>query len=133
MNDRLQPGMIAWADVRNPFENPGCGGKLRPCVVVERRGGHVLIIGMTTDTHFRSGLPRVAVPGQSRLGLARRDGYLWADHLTRVSALDVDDPVGWITPELADVVDEHVTVTSAQIEALRQAAAAHHLPLDRAA
>lgn len=124
-NNRLLPGMIAWADVRNPKENPLCRGKRRPCIVVERQQGQVWIVGLTTETHFRNGLPRVPVPTLPHLGLTRRS-HLWGDALTRVSALDIEDHIGWVTPHLAELACEHVKMTVQQAESLRQAAVSAH-------
>lgn len=131
-NDRIQTGMVVIADVYNPFENPNSTGKGRPCIVVERQGGQVLIVGLTSKRTFRNGGARIAVPDPSALGL-HGPGHLWSDRWYRVSAIDVGEVIGWVTPEAAELVIGNVRVNPRQAHALRAAAHDHHDPLPTAA
>jgi len=98
-----QPGMLVLAWVRNPLENALSTGKIRPVVLVEREGGHWRVMGLTTRSRYSSGQNRVAVPAPARVGL-NGPGYLWGDRLTRVCALDLERPIGWCDPLLAEAI-----------------------------
>lgn len=98
-----QVGMVVLASVSNPLENPQCTGKIRPVVLVERVCGHWRVMGLTTNPRYRTGLARVAVPDPAHVGL-RGPGYLWGRNLTSICALELERPIGWCDPELAEAV-----------------------------
>lgn len=98
-----QPGELVTALVGNPLENPAALGKLRPVVLVRRDGCRWHVMGLTTNSRYRTGAERQAIPNPRAVGLDR-PGYLWADHLTAISVLDVRRHLGWVDPPLAQLV-----------------------------
>lgn len=102
-SDPWQIGMVVLAFVSNPLENPNCKGKLRPVVLVERVSGHWRVMGLTTNPRYRTGMARVAVPDPAHVGL-RGPSYLWGRNLTSVCVLDLERPIDWCDPLLAEAV-----------------------------
>ncbi|QKJ18954.1 hypothetical protein [Microbacterium hominis] len=96
-------GDIAIAGVRNPLENSDTKGKNRPFVLVRRANGHWRGMGLTTNSHYASGEPRVAVPNPTAVGLRGR-GFLWGDRLTSVCVLDIGQIIGRVDLPLATAV-----------------------------
>ena len=115
-------GSIAWCNVMNPHENPNCGGKLRPVVLVARVWGHWVGMGLTTNPTYRDGRGRISVPNPAKLGL-RRSGYLWGDRLTHISAIDVHDVIGTCDHDLAEADIALARLVGAWAEGLRREAA----------
>lgn len=102
-----QPGEIVTARVGNPLENARCSGKARPVILVRREGCNWRVMGLTSKSIYRDGTPRSPVPNPAAVGLSNnRASYLWADHLTRVSVLDIDKHIGWVDGDLAVMVAE---------------------------
>lgn len=60
-------------------------------------------MGLTTNPCFRGGSPRPTIPNPSRIGLSK-PGYLWGDRLTRVSAIDIGDHIGYADPALVELI-----------------------------
>ena len=112
------PGEVVMAKVRNPVEDPGSTGKWRPFVLVRRQGGTWAGIGLTTKSHYHDGNPRRAVPQPRWVGL-RGPGYLWGENLVKVSAIDIGEHIGWVHPELVDLIEEQVRLNAADRAALR--------------
>lgn len=127
-----QTGAIAWALIWHPFEDPGCRGKLRPVLLIEREEGHWWLVGLTTNPRFRNGRSRVSIPDPFAVGLDK-PGYLWGDRLTSASAIDIQDVTGWCDPDLAEAVITHVALNPRQRTALRQAAQLNPPPAPAAA
>jgi len=115
-------GDVVLADVRNPIENLNSKGKTRPFVLVCRIDGHWSGMGLTTRSHYATGVARVAIPDPEAAGL-RGPGFLWGDRLTNVSALDVHRVIGCVTQPLAEAVIDLAGLSDADSEALRKAAA----------
>ncbi len=134
MNHSIETGMVVWARVFNAIEDRTSKGKKRPCIVIEREGGHYVVIRLTTNQYCHDGTRRVDLPRQEAVGLCKRT-YL-SDLSTRnVSVLDVDEPSQprWITTEMADVVCRNTRMLRRQAAALQAAASAHGVPFDLAA
>lgn len=124
--DQLQPsiGSVAWCNVMNPLENRNCRGKQRPVVLVERCGGHWLVMGLTTRPTHIDGHPRTSVPNHWAVGL-RRPGFLWGGRLTAVSAMDIHSVVGTCDAALAEAVIGLAGLDDRVARELRASAAAH--------
>lgn len=118
---RFRVGDVVLAGVRNPIENRNSKGKYRPFVLVRRVDGHWRGMGLTTNSHYASGAPRVAIPEPLEVGL-HGPGFLWGDHLTNVCALDIDRAIGKVTPALAEAVVLLAGLYGADAAALRAAA-----------
>ena len=113
-------GRVVLADVRNPIENHGSRGKTRPVVIVRREGSSVVVMGLTTNSTYQSGVPRVPVPNPTAAGLHGR-GYLWGDRLTRVCVLDLVRPIGWVDRDLAEAIADLAELVPQDRAALRSA------------
>jgi hypothetical protein len=96
-------GDIVVASVRNPLENHLSAGKNRPFLLVDRTGGSWRGMGLTTNSRYASGAPRVAIPYPFAVGL-RGPGFLWGDRLTNVSVLDITKAIGRADIALAEAV-----------------------------
>jgi hypothetical protein len=96
-------GEVVLADVRNPYENHGCGGKPRPGTLVARSRSGWLLMGHTSKRKYRDGTPRTPIPNPRAVGL-NAPGFCWADHLTYVPSSDIHDHIGWVDRELADTI-----------------------------
>lgn len=95
-----EAGEVVTASVRNPLENPASRGKDRPVVLVQRDGGQWMVMGLTTKATYADGSPRTPVPHPTAVGL-NGPGYLWGEHLTRISVLDLRRHLGWVDAALA--------------------------------
>lgn len=119
------PGELVVAAVRNPIENRYSSGKPRPAVIVDRVDGHYRTMGLTSKGTYKNGAPRVPVPDPATVGL-RGPGYLWGDHLTNVSVLDIGNHIGWVDSRLAEAIIQLAELPETLAELLRAAAAEHH-------
>lgn len=119
------PGELVVAAVRNPIENWRSTGKPRPVVIIDRVDGHYRTMGLTSNRTYRNGSLRVPVPDPAMVGL-RGPGFLWGDHLTNVSVLDIGDHIGWVDSRLAEAIIQLADLPEALARLLRAAAAEHH-------
>ncbi len=117
----FQSGDIVVADIRNPIENPASKGKRRPFLLVRRVDGHWLGMGLTTNPRYAGGVPRVAIPNPTAVGLTG-PGFLWGGRLTNVSVLDIDRVIGRVDASLAEAVIALARLCCADAAALRAAA-----------
>ena len=120
-----ESGEVVWVSIFNSIENSAAKGKPRPAVLLYRRDGHWMTMGLTTNPRFRDGTPRVAIPAPERVGL-KGTGYLWGDRATRVSALDIGDHIGWADAALAERIIAHAQLYGHVANGLREAAARFH-------
>lgn len=120
-DDAHKPGEICWVNCKNPLENPYSEGKFRPMVLVRRVGGHWMAAGLTSQSRYSDGTPRVAVIQPRWAGLRAGPSYLWGENLTRVATLDVGDHIGWVHPDLIQQIEEVVRLNALDREALRSA------------
>lgn len=101
------PGEIVTARVLNPLENPRCTkGKARPAILIERVGARWAIMGLTTQSHFANGSPRIPVPNSTACGLGGHASFLWGTP-TWVCALDIGDHIGYADDDLWALVTLH--------------------------
>ena len=107
------------------FENPLATGKTRPVILIEARGSQWRTLGLTTNPRYRDGGPRVAVPYPYAVGL-RKAGWLWGDRLCWVSAIDVENHIGWVDQELARSVASLLRLHGPAADVLVAAAREHH-------
>lgn len=120
MNSPL-PGEIRWVSISNGLENRSASGKWRPAVLVRHEGGHWLTMGLTTNSSHCDGTSRVPIPNPFAVGLRGR-GFLWGDRLTRVSAIDLGDHIGWVDEALAERVIEAAGLDEEAAAPLRETA-----------
>jgi hypothetical protein len=113
----FDPGELVLADCRNSLENRAARGKYRPMVVIRREDGHLRALGLTTNPAFRSGLPRIAIPNPTSVGLYK-PGYLWGDHLTRIYVGDVEKHLGTADRALLEAILANVNLDEDDMEAL---------------
>ncbi len=113
----FQPGELVLADCRNSLENRASKGKYRPMVVIRREDGHLRALGLTTNPAFRSGLPRIAIPNPTSVGLYK-PGYLWGDRLTRIYVGDAEKHLGMADPALLEAIFANVNLDEDDMEAL---------------
>lgn len=125
ISEQLRPGCIVWCKVMNPNEDHRSRGKCRPVVLVAREGGHWVVMGLTTNSTYSDGSPRVAIPAPSQVGL--RPGFLWGSRLTRVCALDVYDEIGVCHASLAEAIIALAHLRGHWAQGLRLAASAPSL------
>lgn len=117
----FRTGDIVLASVRNPIENRNSKGKTRPFVLVRRHEGHWSGMGLTTNPRYANGVPRVAIPDPTAVGL-HRPGFLWGDRLTNVCVLDIQAIISVVDPALAESVISLAGLGTADAAALREAA-----------
>ena len=113
----FEPGELVLADCRNSLENRAARGKYRPMVVIRREDGHLRALGLTTNPAFRSGVPRVAIPNPTSVGLYK-PGYLWGDRLTCIYVGDVEKHLGIADRELVEAIFANVNLDEDDMEAL---------------
>ena len=113
-----RPGEVAWVKCGHPLEDPDSAGKWRPMVLVRRVGCNWMAAGLTSQARYADGTPRVAVVQPRWAGLRRGPSYLWGENLTRVSALDVGNHIGWAHPSLVGQIEEHYRLNAADRAAL---------------
>ena len=113
----FEPGELVLADCRNSLENRAARGKYRPMVVIRREDGHLRALGLTTNPAFRSGIPRIAIPNPTSVGLFK-PGYLWGDRLTRIYVGDVEKHLGTADRALVEAITVNVHLDEADMEAL---------------
>ncbi len=118
------PGELVWARQFNSSENPATTGKFRPIVLIERRGGQWIAMGLTTKANYADGTPRVRIADPAAVGL-RRPGYLWGEHTTCISVLDVDGHIGWVDLALAEAIIELARLPIQVASTLLESAATH--------
>lgn len=101
-------GEVVWATVGNYLEDRNCDRKPRPAVILRAGGCQHWIAGLTTQATFKTtGESRVMVPVHRTCRL-RGLSYLWALNPSRLCRLDVRSHIGWIDPEVASVLIEHM-------------------------
>ena len=121
----LAPGELVWANIINGVENPAATGKLRPVILIESSGSQWQTMGLTTNSRYRDGSPRVPIPNYRAVGLSG-PGWLWGDRLCRISAIDVDDHIGWVDEHLALEVIQLAGLTGPAARRVLDAARDHH-------
>lgn len=113
----FEPGELVLADCRNSLENRAARGKYRPMVVIRREDGHLRALGLTTNPAFRSGVPRIAIPNPTSVGLYK-PGYLWGDRLTCIYVGDVEKHLGMADRALLEAIFASVNLDEDDMEAL---------------
>ncbi len=96
-------GEIAWVNILNPHERPGACGKWRPGVLVHLDQSGWRVMGLTSKRKYLGGVQRTPVPNPSYCGLDA-PSFLWGGGLTRISASDVGDHIGFADLALADAI-----------------------------
>lgn len=125
----LTPGEIVWARIINGCENASSRGKVRPVILVARRGSAWRTIGLTTKSRFLDGGTRVAVPDPRGVGLDRPT-WVWSGRLVWTAGIDIHDHIGWVDAALAEAVIRAAGLDHSVAGDLHAAAGAHH-PSDR--
>jgi hypothetical protein len=113
-----RPGEVCWVKCRNPLEDRTSIGKWRPMVLVRRVGASWMAVGLTSRSHYASGVARVAVIQPRWAGLRGGPSFIWGENLTRVDALDIGDHIGWAHPELLGQIKELVRLNAADRDSL---------------
>jgi mRNA-degrading endonuclease toxin of MazEF toxin-antitoxin module len=126
------PGAVVWAWVGHPLEDPHSAPKIRPVVLIRRVNGHWLVCGLTTSPAYRSGEPRTPIPNPRSNGLSK-PGWLWCEQVTSISAIDVDEHIGWVDQELVTKLRALRGVYETDIQRLRHVAARSQHDLSQAA
>lgn len=114
-------GELVWASCYNSLENKKSKGKLRPMILIHREGGTWSTAGLTTNPAFSDGTPREKIIDPSASGL-RGVGYIWGSKVTRVSAIDIVNHIGWASSELIDQILGFMELSLPDIQALKRAA-----------
>jgi hypothetical protein len=120
-----QIGEIATANVRNNLENHKSQGKPRPVILIQRTNGLWKTMGLTRQSKYASGSPRVAVPHPARIGLTAPCNF-WGDRLTNVSAIDLGHHIGWIDLTTILALETLIDLPAVIWKQLRQVANEHH-------
>lgn len=118
------PGELVWVSVLNSLENSSARGKARPGVLILRRDGHWMVVGLTTNGRYGDGTSRSPIPDPLSLGL-RGPGFIWGDRLTRVSAIDIGAHIGWVTGPMAELVIGQAGLYGSTARSIRNAAQRH--------
>lgn len=118
-----RPGELAWVSIFNSLENRAATGKFRPALLVARDGGTWATMGLTTNSTYRDGTPRLPIPDPRAVGL-RSPGFLWGDRLTPVSPIDVGDHIGWADSALVEAVIRLAALDGPWADGLRGTVAA---------
>lgn len=100
-------GEVVLAGVFNPLVNPRCTRcKVRPVILLSRRDGRCLVMGLTTRSHYADGSPRTEVQCPENSGLRRGDqSFLWGVP-TWISVLDILTHVGYADATLLAQVSQ---------------------------
>jgi hypothetical protein len=123
----LAPGELAWAHIINGVENPLATGKPRPVVLIEQQGWAWKTIGLTTNPRYRDGMPRVAIPSPSAVGL-QRPGWIWSGRLCTTAGIDIDGHIGWVDAGLALELIKLAGLSGPTVKTLLAAVHEHHGP-----
>jgi hypothetical protein len=112
-------GEIVTGSLLNGIENRNAVGKVRPILLVERRGGNWLAVCFTTREYPRGGGRRHAIPDPDAVGL---DGpsFIWGARISRISPLDLYDHLGWADDALVEEVLATVSMGTPDRLALRK-------------
>lgn len=121
----LAPGELVWARIINGLENPLATGKSRPVVLIEPQGWAWKTIGLTTNPRHRDGMPRIAIPNPSAVGL-KRPGWIWSGRACTTTGLDIDGHIGWIDAALLVKIAKLAGLSGPTIKPLLAAVREHH-------
>ena len=96
-------GDVVLANHFNGIENRRSAGKVRPVVLIDEVDGHWNAMGLTSKSHYLNGTSRIAVPSPREIGL-NGPGFFWGKRLTRISKIDVLQPLGHVNAETARAI-----------------------------
>jgi hypothetical protein len=106
-------GDVVLANHINGIENRRSVGKVRPVVLIDEVDGHWNALGLTTKSHYLDGTTRVAIPNPMEIGL-HSPGFFWGNRLTRISKIDLLQPLGRINAETARTIIRHTHLSLEQ-------------------
>jgi hypothetical protein len=123
---RLQPGELVTASIKQDrvrVDGTGDFGKFRPGVLVETHlyfgQEYWWVMGLTTLTHYRDGVPRVPCPQQAQPSLGPDHTFLWGPDCARVPPSDMGAHIGWATNELIDAIAKLTGRSDWEVEPMR--------------
>lgn len=114
-------GDVVTVNLLNALENRRTSGKRRPAVLIRRENGHWATMGLTRNSRYQDGTPRIAIPDPQAVGL-RGPGWLWGGRLANVSVLDIDTRIGQVDEALAEAIIALAQLDDDDAAALRVAA-----------
>lgn len=120
----FRPGQIVLARPYLLESFAARGNKSRPVILVHRTLSQWLCVALTTLPCYLDGSLRAPVPHPFRVGLTR-ESFLWGECLTPVSAIDIDRVLGYVEPDLAELVIAWVGLYGNYAAGLRLAASRH--------
>jgi len=102
-------GEVVRVNILNANENPSARGKERPGLLVAEGYGHWWVLGLTSQSVYKSGEmageSRRPVRNPERYGLTR-PSFMWSSRLARVSKIDISEHFGFADHDLVeDVID----------------------------
>ena len=118
---RRGAGDVVTVNLLNALENRRTRGKRRPAVLIRRENGHWATMGLTTNSRYENGAPRIAIPNPQAVGL-RGPGWLWGDRLTNISVLDIETRIGRVDEAMAEAIIALAQLEDDDAAALRVAA-----------
>jgi len=120
--DAFSVGEIRWVQLHETYR--GRRSELRhPVVIVEKAGANKWrVISLTTDVEGNPEGRRVPRPAEQGLPYS---GYVWHE-VQKVFVAEIGDHIGWVHPDLVEVIGRSVKMRKVLLEALSEVASEKH-------